>query len=696
MRHYQSPYIWKQIPFARLIIPFMIGIAAQWYLQLPAAIGFCTFLVSTCAAIGLSMINITWRYRLRWLQGNMINLSMAALGLLLTHQQDIRNRDAWLGHYYQDGAAMMVTLAEPLVEKAKTYKAEADVNYVQIDDGWKAVEGKIIIYLKKDSAIGSLGFNSRLLLANKLQPIKNSGNPGAFDYARYNAFRGIHHQVYVRPGEFRILPGVPPGWLDAILLSIKNYVLQVLKQNIAGEEESAVAEALLVGYKNDLDKDLLQAYSNTGVVHIIAISGLHLALIYGVLVWVLSPLKQNRFNNILKALIILCILWMFGLVAGAAPSIIRSAIMFSFILFGQLLGRKASIYNTLSGAAFVMLSYNPFNLWDVGFQLSFGAVLSIVIFMEPIYKWWYIRNKLLDNIWKLTSVTLSAQVLTFPIIIYYFHQFPLMFIISNFVAVPLSAIILKLELLLVLFSFYEPAAHHIGQLLHYGIWLLNSFIKNIDQLPNAVYDNIHVNLLQTYLLYGLIIAASFWLTRKWKPGLHLALVFILAFLAVDVYEKTGALSSAKMVVYNVPKRTAIDFIHTNQVQFVGDTAVAADPLLNNFHLKPARVAYRTEQHTTLTPLRFQKPFIYFHEKKILLLDKPLKFETSKKINVDVIVISNNPRIYIPKLHEAFNCSLYVFDASNPEWKIKLWKKDCDSLHLRHHSTPEQGAFVMEL
>lgn len=696
MRHYQSPYIWKQIPFARLIIPFMIGIAVQWYLQLSLQVGVYLFLSSACVAISLSLISIHWRYRLRWIQGNMINLAMVALGLLLTHQQDVSNDEKWLGHYYREGQAIIATLAEPLVEKTKSYKAEAEVNYLQTDAGWKPVKGKIIIYLKKDSSIEHIGFNSQLLLANKLQPIKNSGNPGAFDYARYNAFRDIHHQAYIKPGEYKILPGTPAGKLDALLLAVKDYVLKVLKQYIPGEEESAVAEALLVGYKNDLDKDLLQAYSNTGVVHIIAISGLHLALIYGLLVWVLSPIRKSRFNNIIKALIILCILWMFGLVAGAAPSIIRSAVMFSFIIFGQLLDRKASIYNTLSGAAFVMLSYNPFYLWDVGFQLSFGAVLSIVIFLQPIYKWWYIKNKLLDNIWKLTSVTLSAQVLTFPIIIYYFHQFPLMFIISNFIAVPLSAIILKLELLLVVFSFYEPAAYYIGQLLHYSIWLLNSFIKNIDQLPNAVYDNIQVNLLQTYLLYAVIIAGSVWLMRKWKAGLQLASLFLLAFFAVDAFEKTNTVSSAKMVVYNVPKHSAIDFVDANQYQFVGDTAVSADPLLNNFHLKPARITYRTEEERSLDALRFQKPFIYFHNKRILVVDKPLKFDVPRKIDVDVIVISNNPRIYISKLNDAFNCGQYVFDATNPQWKINLWKKDCDSLHLRHHSTPEKGAYVMAL
>jgi competence protein ComEC len=206
------------------------------------------------------------------------------------------------------------------------------------------------------------------------------------------------------------------------------------------ETETGVAEALLIGYRDDLDKDLVRAYSNTGVVHIIAISGLHLGMIYGLMLLLLKPFRKYKWMRWAKPLLILLVLWGFSLLAGAAASILRSVVMFSFIVIGESLGRKTNIYNTLAASAFCLLVYNPYFFWDVGFQLSYTAVLSIVLFMKPVYQWLYFKNKLLNAIWQLNAITLAAQVLTLPVILYYFHQFPNLFLFTNFVAVPLIGI----------------------------------------------------------------------------------------------------------------------------------------------------------------------------------------------------------------------------------------------------------------
>jgi competence protein ComEC len=215
---------------------------------------------------------------------------------------------------------------------------------------------------------------------------------------------------------------------------------------------------LLIGYKDDLDKTLVQSYSNTGVVHVIAISGLHLGLIYWLLLKLFWPLQKRRDLKWLRPILIIAGLWLFSLLAGMQPSVIRSAVMFTCIVLGETWTRKSSIYNTLAFSAFLLLFINPYWLWDVGFQLSYIAVLSIVIFMQPIYNWFYIKNKALDFIWKLNAVTLAAQILTVPVSIYHFHQFPLSFMFTNFVAVPLSSLILLGEIVLCVVSFIPIVA----------------------------------------------------------------------------------------------------------------------------------------------------------------------------------------------------------------------------------------------
>ncbi len=696
MLAHRVPYIWKKMPFVRIVIPFLIGILLQWYLKIEPTLSVPLLVISVFISLIISLLHINIGYTLRWVQGAAINISIIALAMLLTYGKDSRNHADWVGHHYKDSGAVIISLLEPPVTKPKSFKADASIQFVQSNGAWQQVQGELIVYLQKDSAAPPLDYGSKILFIKPLQPIKNSGNPGAFDYARFNLFKGITHQVYLKTGEYKILPASTSSDVTRLLIDIRQYVIGVLQTYITGPEESGVAEALLIGYRNDLDKDLVQAYSNTGVVHIIAISGMHLAMIYGILAILLKWIKPTLRNRILKAVVILSVLWIFALVAGGAASIVRSAVMFTGIVLGDLLNKKGSIYNTLAAAAFVMLCNNPFVLWDVGFQLSFTAVLSIVVFMQPIYKLVFVKNKLMDSLWQLSAVTLSAQVLTSPLIFYYFHQFPLLFMVSNFVAVPLSTIILTLELILIAVSPIAFVAQYAGQACSLFIWLMNTFIRKVDQVPYALYDNVQVNLLQAWLIFLVTTALGCWLLRKWKVGLPIAGLLILTLVAVNKLESYSLVNSSKVVIYNIPQHHAIDFIYARSNQFVGDAIVASEPMLQNFHLKPARINFGIQSSELLPVLSFKHPFIHFNEKKLLVIDKPQKFVSAKKIKVDVIVLANNPKIYISNLHKTFDCDQYVFDASNPQWKINLWKKDCDSLHLRHHSTPDKGAFVMEL
>src|SRR5678815_5428568 len=242
-----------------------------------------------------------------------------------------------------------------------------------------------------------------------------------------------------------------------------------------------------------------RSYSNTGVVHVIAISGLHLGLIYWLLAWLFKPLQKRKFRW-LRPIFILTGLWLFSLLAGAQPSVLRSAVMFTCFVLGDALDKRSSIFNSLALSALLLLCINPFWLWDVGFQLSYAAVLSIVIFMQPIYHWFYIKNKLLDLIWKLNAVTIAAQILTVPIGIYHFHQFPLNFLFTNFLAVPLSSLIILDEILLCIISFIPPVTALIGKSVSWLIWMMNTYIERIEMLPFSLWDGLQISIPQSILL----------------------------------------------------------------------------------------------------------------------------------------------------------------------------------------------------
>ena len=542
-----------------------------------------------------------------------------------------------------------------------------------------------------------MSHGSQLIIRKPLQEIKNSGNPGGFDYKRYCLFREITHQAYLNPDEFSVLEPSNKKWLPLFLDRIREKVLNILRTHIKGDQELGLAEALLIGYKDDLDKTLVQSYTNTGVVHIIAISGLHLGLIYWLLVQLLKPLQRRKYMNWLRPFIIIFGLWLFSLLAGAQPSILRSAVMFTCIVIGETIAKKTSIYNSLAFSAFGLLCWNPYWLWDVGFQLSYSAVLSIIIFMRPVYNLLYVKNKILDFFWKINAVTIAAQILTLPLSIFHFHQFPVYFILTNFIAVPLSSIILFGEIFLCAISFIPVVAKLAGEALYWLIRAMNGYVERIEALPFSLWDSLQINMLQAVFLFLFLAGTSYWLFEKKKPGFYAGLLALLCFLGLRSYSFWEAGKQQKIIVYNVPQHKAIDFINSRGFFFAGDTSLLENNFAENFHLKPSRILQRVGAARLLSNLTIIDHYVSFNNREILLVDNTFSFsKTSTRHPLDLVVVSKSPKLSISRLNNSYVINQMVFDGSVPATKLKYWKKDCDSLHIPYHDVSEKGAFVMNV
>ncbi|MBB1286073.1 ComEC family competence protein [Flavisolibacter sp. BT320] len=683
--------VWQKAPFIRLLAALAAGILLQWY----APLSLQTILVLLTGSVVLIMAynftDVYFRYRLRSLQGFVLLLLIALCGSLAVWLNDVRNRQHWTGHFYQAGDVLAVTMQEPLVEKANSYKALARVDVLYQNKKPKTATGTIILYFRKDSVPPPLLYGSRLLIAAPLQAIRNAGNPGSFDYKIYSLFHGITHQVYLTQKDYAIRPGTEQSAINQFIYRSRSWVVNTLKRFISGEKEQGLAEALLIGYKDDLDKNLVQAYSNTGVVHIIAISGLHLGLIYAILLLLTKPMKRSKRLLLPRLLIILGSLWLFSILAGAGPSVLRSALMFSLIAFGESTSKKTNIYNTLAFSAFVLLCINPFWLWDVGFQLSYAAVLSIVLFFRPVYNWFHLSNKLIDFTWKLTAVTISAQILTLPISIYHFHQMPLLFLVTNFIAVPLSSLILMGEILLCALFFLPLFAGLLGKVLHHMIFFMNSYIEGLDRLPFATWNLLSITVVQTVFLTIFALAICYWLMEKQRLYVRLATVSFGLFMLLRGFSFYDAYSQRKLIVYNVPKHPAIDIINGRTYTFLGDSLLQHDGFERNFHLQPSRILHRVSPSATITT---RKDF-FLAGKQFLLLDEALPFAgSSPKQKIDVLILSKNPKIYINRMVRSFELKQVVIDGSVPPWKAALWKRDCDSLQIPVYDVSEKGAFVM--
>ncbi|MEO7264361.1 MAG: ComEC/Rec2 family competence protein [Ferruginibacter sp.] len=696
-RPYTIPF-WKFAPFSRVLFPLVAGIIIQWYVSFHI---FFILLCICCFSISYTLLRlfpIYLKYSTRLLQGLLLQFIMASVGMLATWNKDISNNKNWYGYHANDSSHLLLFIEEPLVEKTKSYKTTASVKLVVNQSETIPVKGKLLVYFSKDSGLAYPGYGDYILCNNNLQWIKNSGNPGGFNYERYAAFQGYYQQAFLQKNRWSMVSQNHGNLLYNYIFSTKENIIKIFKKYVTGKDELGIAEALLIGYKEDLDKDLVQAYSNAGVVHIIAISGMHLALIYFLLLWICnhSPYLKNK--EAAKAMLVIIFLWMFSLLTGATASVLRSAVMFSFLVIGKLFFRNASIYNTLAASAFVLLIYNPHFLWDVGFQLSYLAVFGIVALQKPIFRLWYIRNKMIRKIWELLSITIAAQVATFPLCIYYFHQFPNLFLITNLFAVPMSTVLVYVELLLVMVSFLNPVAILVGRLLGYLIFLMNYLIKLFNSFSFSVWDNLYATALSTWLLYTMIFFISIWIIHKNRSMRKYVIISALLLTVFYVQANWRISYQKKIIIYNVPKHTAIDFMYRDKYLFFCDSILSKDGLLRNFHLKPSRISHKaTKVLLDTTVIRHNNYAWQFLDKKIIIVDTVLNFEeVQQKIKIDILLLTNNSKTKIINLVSALEPFIIVFDASNSLWKIAGWKKECEQLALPFHSVPEKGAFVLDI
>jgi len=683
----------KRTPFFRLIIPLMGGILLQLHhpsslktLLLAAGVIIASLSIASC-------MPLSSRFRYGWVQGICLYLLVGCSGTLLLYQSDIRHQKRYFGKILTDSSCLILSIDAPLEERPRSWKTTATVRGVFTAGSWQAARGKVLLYFAKDSIPPALSYGHQLMLMNKLQPVSHSGNPGVFDYRQYCAYQQIFHQAYLQPQDWYLLPEKSGHPFTSFILRCRMYCLHTLRQYLGDGPESGLAQALLIGDRQALDKDMVQAYTNTGIVHIIAISGMHVGLIYITLLWLLQWWAGNTLARFTKTMLLLIALWGFAFLTGAAAAVLRAVVTFSAMAIGTLLlGRHSNSYNTLAASAFLLLCYDPHLIADTGFILSYLAVLSILLFYKPLYKTWFIRHKWLDKLWEIAALSIAAQILTLPVCLLYFHQFPNYFLLANIVAVPLSGIVIYGEILLLLFAGMHEVATYLGIGVKYLIQGMNGWVEWLNGLPYGLITHIHINTYQTICMYLLLAALLSWRLLKWHKGLHATLSMCLLCSLLHVVNIIRSRQQQKMIIYHTPAYTAIDFIAGSRVQFAGDTGLWQTPVAQQIQATRAGLRVNTGKINHLVRLG---SYFRFGSKQLVIIRERLPVTPAqKKFKTDYILLSHNPDVDIRQLQEFFEFEHLIFDGSNSHRKIQQWKNDCYALTLRCFSVPDQGAYVI--
>ena len=682
----------QRTPFFRLLLPLVAGIVLYTYFSpLSLWLIVAIFAVSIGIFIASFLIRDTNKqYAFRWLFGSGVALFLVALAFVLTAKQDSKSNF----DYFGQRTVFRVELTSAPVEKANSYMCEVELLQIIDSTEWKTASGTAIIYLQKDSIAANLLYGDRLLIETEFSPPERALNPNGFDYGAYLKRQGIGATSYVSSERWQKTDFNDSFSIFRLADICQNYLLNIYREFGIKGDEFAVLAALTLGYTDALHPDLRQSYSATGAVHILAVSGLHVGIVYAAIAFLLGFIGKTRRQRILKSILVILFLWAYAFITGLSPSVMRSAFMFSFVAFATCLERRSQIFNTIFMSAFFMLLINPNFLFSIGFQLSYSAVLSIIVFTVPASKVMKTKNKAVHWCWDLFMVSFAAQLGTAPFILYYFHQFPVYFLLTNFVAIPLSTVVIYSAIALLGTSFIPFVSMVVAFVLKWLLVALNSSIVFIQHLPSSL-AFIAIDSTQMWLLVLMIFMfTAYYFTKRY----HMIFIGLSAFLlvcALNLHTHYQTLVSKKMVVYAGQNHTHVSFIDGYKNFVYTTDSMEIERIATAFwqNNKLSAPLYNKDD----TPY-FSDGFAYFANKRILILtDNFLKGKTtSSPIELDYLIIGQDAKPNMPQLLQCVQPQHVVIDKGTTKWYSNHIKETCEENDIVCYEVGEKGAFVLKI
>jgi competence protein ComEC len=690
----------QQLPFLKILIPFILGLLLQQLVYIDYQIDnafWITLSIVFVFLISSFLLKPFIQYRIPWLSGTLLFILITYFGFYLS---SLQLKTTHANHYSKvinDSSLVQATLLQPITKKTKSYKTHINITQVQNGKLNYNTQGEVLCYFTKTDSFPKLKPGDQILFQANMLPIKNNGNIAEFDYKAYCANKEILHNCFVSPYQYIKLPTN----INTLNLKAANWriaTIKIIKKYITNPKAFGIAEALLIGDRTDIDQETWDSYSRTGIVHIIAISGMHMGIIYLGILTLLNLIPFFKKNNYIPICIAVISMWLFACVTGLPASVMRAAVMFTILAIGSLLKRNSDGFNTLLVSAFILLAYNTRWIQDVGFQLSYAAVLGIMLFAKPIQNLLYVQSKPALGIWKLISGTLAAQIFTFPLCLYYFHQFPLIFLISNIIAIPLTSIILYAEIILLICTLLSNwLCIILGKIITAIILFLNASIYWLSTFEHITIYNVHCNLWQTLLLFGFVCIGIYAVRKRGFYAAIASISTIIMFYTLQLSYAFKASTQKQLIVYNVPKKTILGYFSGNAHQLfslqeikASDIKNAVEPgLIKNFatiNNSKLLSTYRADSTYLLAFNQTQNWLVLGKHVDTILRSIPCKY----------VILTQNSNASLQQIKGQCSPEYIIADGSNAMWKIEQWQKDAKDLHLQFFSTQLHGAFVAKL
>ncbi len=645
-------------PFLKLLSALLVGILLQTYADVSDGIIF-VFGAGIVAMATSFLLPSRKAHTFRYLFGIGVWIAVLSMGAVSTKLQQQKTNFTYLNQ----PKSYIGTVQE--IPQTKPRSIACRINLENNDT-------QIVAYFQVDSLSKNIAVGDRLMFYAQIRPFKNRGNPDDFDYATYMQRQGFAGTTYVWSERWDELPTRS----SSLYVYTQKWRQQLLKSFEAlhlDADSFALFSALTVGYMDGLDDSLNQSFRTAGVSHVLCVSGLHVVIVYAVIAHLLFFLPRSRRWIVAKQLIIILLLWGYAGITGLAPAVVRASLMLTAYSVSEMLGRRTFSYNTIFFAAFAMLLYSPFTLYNIGFQLSFGAVLAMMYYLPLTEKWLPVRNPALRWLRDLIVVSVAVQLGMGALCIHYFGTFPAYFLPANLVIVPLSTIIIYVAVaLLVVFGvgLLAPAVEQavmpvFSFVLQKLLWALTWVVQYIEQLPYATLEGWNINLWQAFFI-TIFFAFLFLFLNTYKARhLQVTLLVLLA-LSVSYFPVFTPASDPRLYIFNRSHRFELGRVQ--QPPFVVDSLT-------------------------------QKQSVYFPQADsvriaVVRSDAWMRKQSTQPFEVDLLVLTNGDSLSLYHLTKIFSPRKVVLDGSLSARDARRLQRQCTKLDLPFHNSREEGAMVV--
>lgn len=698
---------WGKYPFLRMLVPLALGVWCASFVT-SFSLSLVTLVVVMLVLLGLAVVTslMVKTIRLSWLFGFFMFCCLFVSGFALT---TVRQTQAQKDYYrnYEDGAQYYVArVYDCPTEREKTIRAVLELQY-QLGDSLPScpVSGKVMAYFQKTDDAFALQYGDLMVVPAPVREVTPPLNPEEFDYRAYLMRKGITGQTYLKEGDWVSLQTNDAHPLYAFSYRFRDRLLASLQNSGLNDDEFGVAAAILLGYDDKLADEVRQHYVAAGSMHILCVSGLHVGIIYLLASFLLGFLNRKQWQKTLKNLLLLVLIWFYALIAGLSPSILRASMMVSFVIFGDIIERKGFVVNSLAASAFILLCVNPYNLFEIGFQLSYAAVIGIVVLQKPIYNLLYVKNKLLDKAWELTSVTFAAQLATIPFTLFYFNQFSTYFWLSNLLMMPISFVVVISGMLLLLVSWIPYINLIVGRVVWAAVYGMNAVVAWVEGLPFSFIKGLYVSkfefamLLMAFFLLLLLAALR---KRQLVIGMLSAVLLFMVSITVRLYRSDN---QSGIVVFSLRNHTAVDFVRGGEHILLADSTLMADVSTVDYSLNGAWAKQFLSLHPKVVGLeedydgsylRKRSNLISYDGKLLALWDgQRISYSLSYRLPVDYLLVRGKQKPDLQSIVNGYALQTLLIDGSVPDYLAERWVKQACEMALPYINIGEGAVKIGE-